>query len=218
MSLLAERVIAEGAAAHRSFFERFVAGRRWALLAHMRRSSMRKLIVHTLLSLDGVFEDPPSWGSRDYKEDESIRDELGQVATCDAMLFGRGGYESLFPIFSPRKDAWAARINAMDKFVFSSTLADTSWQNSKLVRGDAADAVEKMKRTDGGDLLVYGYTRFSESLLRKGLVDLLRVALHPVFVGRGRQLSSEGAATKMRLVATKTYSKGVVMLSYAPQD
>ena len=77
----------------------------------------------------------------------------------------------------------------MDKFVFSSTLADTSWQNSKLVRGDAADAVEKMKRTDGGDLLVYGYTRFSESLLRKGLVDLLRVALHPVFVGRGRQLS-----------------------------
>jgi dihydrofolate reductase len=177
---------------------------------------MRKLIVHTLLSLDGVFEDPLSWGALDYLEDEVMRDHLGEAMACDAMLFGRRGYESLFPIFSQRKDPSAGRVNAMDKYVFSSTLTDTPWQNSKLVRGDATDAVEKMKRADGGDLVVYGYTRFSESLLRKGLVDLLCVAVHPVFAGRGRQLFSEGVATKMRLVATKTYSKGIVMLSYAP--
>ena len=179
---------------------------------------MRKLIVHTLVSLDGVFEDPPSWGSRDYKEDESLRDELGEVRACDAMLFGRRGYEALFPIFSQREDPWAARINAMNKHVFSSTLHDAPWQNSKLVRGDAAGAVENMKRAEGGDLLVYGYTRFSESLLRQGLVDVLRVAIYPVIAGRGCQLFREGAATRMRLVATKTYSKGVVLLTYAAQD
>lgn len=179
---------------------------------------MRKLIVYTLVSLDGVFDDPPSWGSREYHEDESFRDLLGEVLACDAMLFGRQGYESLFPIFSQREDPWAARINSMDKYVFSSTLHDTPWQNSKLVHGDAAGAVEKMKRAEGGDLLVYGYTRFSESLLRKGLVDVLRVAIYPVMVGHGRQLFREGATTKMRLVAAKTYSKGVVLLTYAPQE
>jgi dihydrofolate reductase len=178
---------------------------------------MRKLIVHTLVSLDGVFEDPPSWGSRDYKEEESFRDELGEVSACDALLFGRGGYESLFPIFSQRNDPWAARINAMDKYVFSSTLHDTRWQNSKLVRDDAAGAIEKMKQTEGGDLLVYGYTHFSESLLRKGLVDVLRVAIYPVIVGRGRQFFREGVATKMRPVAAKAYSKGVVLLTYSPR-
>jgi hypothetical protein len=75
-----------------------------------------------------------------YQEEESFRDELGEVSACDALLFGRGGYESLFPIFSQRNDPWAARINAMDKYVFSSTLHDTRWQNSKLVRDDAAGA------------------------------------------------------------------------------
>jgi RibD C-terminal domain len=92
---------------------------------------MRKIIVNTLVSLDGIVDDPPSWGSRDYKEDESLRDYLGEVSACDAMLFGRRGYESLFPIFSQRKDPWAARINSMNKYVFSSTLHETSWQNSK---------------------------------------------------------------------------------------
>jgi dihydrofolate reductase len=177
---------------------------------------MRKLIVSTLASLDGVVDDPPSWGSREYKEDESLRDYLGEVSACDAMLFGREGYETLFPIFSQRKDPWAARMNAMDKYVFSSTLQAASWQNSKLVRGEAADTVVDMKRASGGDLLIYGYTRFSESLPRKGLVDLLRIAVHPVIVGRGRQLFREGAAAKMKLVATKIYAKGVVVLTYAP--
>jgi dihydrofolate reductase len=178
---------------------------------------MRKLIVHTLVSLDGVFDDPPSWGSRDYKEDESLRDDLGEVLACGAMLFGRRGYESLFPIFSQRKDPWATRINAMDKYVFSSTLRDTSWQNSKRIDGDAAAAVESMKRAEGGDLLIYGYTAFSESLLRGGLVDVLRVAIHPIIAGRGRQLFREGASATMKLLATKTYSKGVVLLTYGRQ-
>lgn len=175
---------------------------------------MRQLVVSTLASLDGVIDDPPSWGSREYKEEESLRDYLGEVMACDAMLMGRQAYEALFPIFSQRDDPWAARINAMDKHVFSSTLRETAWHKSRLVRDDALRAVDNMKRADGGDLLIYGYTRFSESLLRGGLVDVLRVAIHPVIVGRGRQLFRERLATKMTLVATKTYSKGVVVLTY----
>jgi dihydrofolate reductase len=176
---------------------------------------MRKLIVHTILSADGVFEDPISWGSREYQEDESFRDKLGEVLACDAMLFGRQSYEAVFAAFRQRNDRHVARINSMDKYVFSSTLRETPWQNSTVVRGEAAGVVEQMKRAEGGDLLVYGYTRFSESLLRKGLVDVLRIAIYPVIAGRGQQLFREGAAAKMKLVATKTYSKGVVMLTYS---
>jgi dihydrofolate reductase len=181
---------------------------------------MRKLIVATLLSLDGVFDDPapPAWGSREYHEDESLRDYLGEVMACDAMLFGKHSYESLFPIFRDRKDPWGARINAMDKYVFSSTLKDCAWKNSKLVTTDAPAAIEAMKRADGGDLLIYGYTRFAESLMRKGLVDVLRVLIHPVLVGRGRPLFREGAAATLKLLGSKTYSKGVVQLSYALRD
>jgi hypothetical protein len=102
---------------------------------------MRKLIVHTLASLDGVVDNPPSWGSRDYKEDESFRDDLGEVLACDAMLFGRGGYESLQAIFATRSDPWAARINAMNKFVFSATLREAPWKNTRRIE----DASEKMK-------------------------------------------------------------------------
>jgi dihydrofolate reductase len=173
---------------------------------------MRKLIVHTLATLDGVVEDPPSWGSRDYKEEESFRDDLGEVLACDAMLFGRGGYESLRAIFSTRSDPWAARINAMKKFVFTSTLHETPWQNTKCI--EDANAIEKMKREDGGDLLIYGFTRFAESLFRKGLVDVLRVSIHPVLAGRGRTFHAEGLAAKMKLASTKTYSKGVVLVTY----
>jgi dihydrofolate reductase len=175
---------------------------------------MRKLIVHTLASLDGVIADPPAWGSREYKDEESIRDDHAEVLGCDAMLLGRGGYDTLFPIFGPRKDAWAARINAMEKIVVSSTLREASWQNSKIVTGDPIAAVEKMKREDGGDLLIYGYTRLAESLFRKGLVDVMRVSFHPVFAGRGQQIFREGVSAKMKLSSTKTYSKGVVLITY----
>jgi dihydrofolate reductase len=177
---------------------------------------MRKLIVHTLASLDGVVDNPPSWGSRDYKEDESFRDDLGEVLACDAMLLGRGGYESLQAIFATRTDPWAARINAMNKFVFSSTLRETTWTNARRV--EDANQIERMKREDGSDLLIYGFTRFAESLFRKGLVDVLRVSIHPVFAGYGRGLFCEGLSAKMKLVSSKTYSKGVVLVTYVTHD
>jgi dihydrofolate reductase len=175
---------------------------------------MRKLVAHVLASLDGVVDDPPSWGARDYRDDEGIRDYLGEVLACDAMVMGRRGYETLLPAFGQRTDPWAARINAMPKYVFSSTLGDVSWQNARVVRGDAVAAIEDLKRADGGDLLVYGYTRLTETLLRRGLVDVLRLEVHPVLVGRGRSLLRDGVATKLKLVGTKTYPSGVVMLAY----
>ena len=98
--------------------------------------------------------------------------------------------------------------------VFSSTLAEASWQNAKVVRGDAVAAVERMKGESGGDLVTYGYTRLADALFRRGLVDVLRVSIHPVVVGRGRRWFGDGFAAKMNLLASTTYAKGVVLVTY----
>jgi dihydrofolate reductase len=175
---------------------------------------VRKLVVHTLASLDGVVDDPQAWGGAAYRDDEGVRDYLGEALAAHAMVMGRHGYDTLQRAFGSRPDPWATRINAMPKYVFSSTLRDPTWPNTTIVRGDARGAVEELVRGDGGDLLIYGYTRFADALLRDGLVDVLRVDVHPVLVGRGRTLWREGVASKLALAGVKTYTRGVVMLAY----
>ena len=178
---------------------------------------MRRLIEHSLMTLDGVFADPISWGYRDYNEDERFRDGLGEVLACDAMLFGRGSFQASAPIFGQRTDAWATRMTAMKKYVFSSTLEKADWNNTTIVRGDAAGEVAKLKQQDGGDLLIYGHTSLAEALFRERLIDVFEIALYPVILGHGRPFFPEGHTAKLRLIATKTYSKGGVKLTYEPQ-
>lgn len=169
------------------------------------------------MTLDGVFADPISWGYRDYNEDERFRDGLGEVLACDAMLFGRGSFEASAPIFGRRTDAWAARMTAMKKYVFSSTLKKADWNNTTIVWGDAVDEVAKLKQQDGGDLLIYGHTSLAETLFMERLIDVFEIAIYPVIVGHGRRFFPEGHIAKLRLIATKTYSKGGVKLTYEPQ-
>lgn len=178
---------------------------------------MRKLIEHSLMTLDGVFEDPAAWGYRGYNEDERFRDGLGEVLSCDAMLFGRRSYEASAPIFGQRTDAWAARMTAMKKYVFSSTLEQADWNNSTIIRGDAIAEVTKLKQQEGGDLIIYGHTSLAEALFKEHLIDVLQITVYPVIVGAGRRFFREGQSGKLRLVAAKSYSKGGVKLTYEAQ-
>jgi dihydrofolate reductase len=135
-----------------------------------------------------------------------------------AMLWGRRNYEISKPIFGARTDAWAARITAMKKYVFSSTLQTADWTNTTIVRGDAATEVATLKEQEGGDLLIYGHTVLAEALWKHGLIDVLDVAVHPVIAGRGKTFFREGVNAKLKLIATKTYSKGGVKLTYERQQ
>jgi dihydrofolate reductase len=99
---------------------------------------MRKVIEYPLLSADGVFEDPARLGFMQYRDGAYLRDGLGFLSACDAMLMGRNTYESLANIWPSRSDPWACRLNAMKKYMFSSTLKEVTWSNAALVRGDAA--------------------------------------------------------------------------------
>jgi dihydrofolate reductase len=178
---------------------------------------MRKIIEYTLVSADGVIGDPQNWGLRNFQDDAYLRDGLGQLLACDAMLMGRHTYEFLARAYPSRTDSWGARVNPMQKYVFSSTLQEAQWQNSAIVRGDVVAEATKLKQQDGRDLLIWGHGLLAETLLQAHLVDVLDVSIYPIIVGRGKPFLRENQTVNLRLVTAKSFSKGIVKLTYEPQ-
>jgi dihydrofolate reductase len=177
---------------------------------------MRKIIEYTLVSIDGVFSGPALQRFLGYRDDAYLRDGLGQLLACDAMLMGRTTYEAFAKIWPGSAHPWAGRLNAMKKYVFSSTLERTDWNNSIIVRGDVETEVTKLKEQDGGDLLIYGHGLLAETLLSLGLLDVLDISVHPIVAGSGELLFREGQKVDMELTAIKGFSK-IVKLTYEPQ-
>ena len=153
---------------------------------------MRKVIESTLISVDGVFSGPALQRFLGYRDDAYLRDGLGQLLACDAMLMGRTTYESFAKIWPGRAHPWAGRLNAIQKYVFSTTLDRADWNNSTIIRGDIATEVTKLKQQEGGDLLVYGHGLLAETLLSLQLVDVLDISVHPVMAGLGRAAVPRG--------------------------
>ena len=177
---------------------------------------MRKIIEYTLVSLDGVFAGPAVQRFLAYRDDAYLRDGLGQLLACDAMLMGRTTYQEFANIWPGSAHPWAERINTIQKYVFSSTLESADWNNSVIVRGDIETEVTKLKEQDGGDLLVYGHGRLAETLLSRELLDVLDISIHPIVAGSGDLLFREGQNVNMKLAAVKGFSK-IVKLTYEPQ-
>jgi dihydrofolate reductase len=180
---------------------------------------MRKIIEWCYVSADGVFEDPLRMGLGDYMQDDAyLRDAVGLFEACDAILWGRTTYEIFAKIWSGRDGThpYAARLNAIRKYVFSSSLETAEWNNSTIVRGDVATEVAELKQQDGGDLLLFGHGLLSETLLQQRLIDVLDLSILPVIVGHGKPFFREGQAVKLKLAATRSFSK-VVKLTYEPQ-
>ena len=177
---------------------------------------MRKIIEYTLVSLDGVFAGPVVQRFLGNRDDAYLRDGLGQLLACDAMLMGRTTYEIFAKIWPGSAHPWAGRINAMTKYVFSSALERADWNNSIIIRGDVETEVTKLKERDGGDLLIYGHGLLAETLLSLGLLDVLDISVHPILAGSGELLFREGQKVDMKLTAIKGFSK-IVKLTYEPQ-
>ena len=174
---------------------------------------MRKIIESTLISLDGVFEDPHIWAT-EYFDQEAEQFALELLLASDAMLMGRRTYEFFAAAFPHQKGDYGRRINAMRKYVFSNSLRKADWTNSSIVAGDVAVEAAKLKQQDGKDLVLYGHGRLAQTLLERELLDEIKFWIHPRFVGRGASLFREGNKMKMKLAATRTLSAGVVVLTY----
>ena len=126
---------------------------------------MRKIIEHTLVSVDGIYAGTDISGFVAYSDEAYLRDRLGQLLSCDAMLMGRTTYEDFAALWPTFTHPLAERINAMPKYVFSSTLEQAAWNNTTIVRDDVEAYVSKLKQQEGRDLLVYGRGLFGETRL-----------------------------------------------------
>jgi dihydrofolate reductase len=181
---------------------------------------MRKIVAGEFVSLDGVMEAPHEWHFP-YFNDEMGEAVGKQMANSDAMLLGRVTWEE-FASFWPNQDEAdvdiAPHMNNTPKFVVSTTLNDVSaWQNSTLIQGDILNELAKLKETPGKDIGITGSATLVQSLLEAGLLDELNLLVHPIVVGRGKRLFREEAATTgLELVESKTFSTGVLALTYVP--
>jgi len=178
---------------------------------------MRKIIESTLVSVDGVIGDPHLWAT-DYFDSEAEKHALELLLESDAMLMGRRTYEFFATAFPHRTGAYGDRVNAIRKYVFSSTLRNADWSNSSIVKGDVAAEAAKLKQQDGMDLVIYGHGLLGETLLKHHLLDELNLWIHPVVVGRGKLLFREGGKTNLKLVRQKSLGTGIVVVTYQASE
>ena len=179
---------------------------------------MRKVIAGLFISLDGVVEAPETWHFP-YFDDEMGEIVGTQAAEADAILLGRVTYQEFAGFWpnQPVDDPFAAGMNASKKYVASTTLQDAEWQNSEILRGDLADAVRAIKRMPGRDIQIIGSPTLVRALLRQGLLDELRLLVHPIVVGAGKKLfTHEADRIPLLLTSSRTLATGVLSLTYVP--
>ena len=191
---------------------------------------MRRLLVTTFLTLDGVMQAPGGPGEDDDAGfpyggwsvkywDDTLDEVMGAtMGKPFAMLLGRKSYEILSAYWptAPEEEGGAA-LNEATKYVASRGHPQLTWQNSVLLQGDAAEAVAALKQEDGPELQVHGSANLIQTLMRANLVDAYQLIVFPVLVGTGKKLFGDGTtAAGLKLVDTVVSKKGVVVGNYEP--
>jgi dihydrofolate reductase len=195
---------------------------------------MSKIVAFTSLTLDGVMQAPgrPDEDRRGGFEhggwatpySDSVMGSVAGAsgASAGGLLFGRRTYEDFYGVWPKRTDdnPFTAVLNNTQKYVASTTLKEPlPWINSTLLKGDAAEAVARLKAQPGKDFVVLGSGVLLQSLMRRNLVDEWVLLIHPLVLGSGRRLFTDGGEfATLRLVDTKTSTTGVVIATYQPAE
>jgi dihydrofolate reductase len=185
---------------------------------------MRKLTAFNFVTLNGYYKGPKediSWHRHGAEENEYAVEGLKSGNT---LLFGRVTYEMMAsywptPIAVKNDPIVAAGMNNADKIVFSRTLKKAGWSNTRLVKGDLVEEIKKMKQMPGKDMTLLGSGSLVTQLAEQGLIDEYQIMVDPVVLGRGTPLF-KGIKHKLdlNLTGTKTFTSGVVLLSYQPAE
>lgn len=184
---------------------------------------MRKVVFFNLTSLDGYFEGP----NRDinwHHVDEEFNDfAIQQTGEFGALLFGRVTYElmaSYWPTESAKRDdpEVAGLMNSLPKVVFSNTLDKVEWENTKLVKGNYAEEVSKLKEQPGKDIAIFGSSDLAVALIDLGLIDEFRIMVNPIVLGGGKPiLHGIKSQLELKLIKVKQFKSGNVLLYYEPR-
>jgi dihydrofolate reductase len=186
---------------------------------------MGRIVASEHVSLDGVMQSPgPTDVPFKYKGwimdfdtgPEGERFQLEQAQNADALLLGRVTHEAMQAFWPTAQGEFADRLNALPKYVVSSTLTDPAG-NATVLGDDWPEEVARLRKELDGDIVVYGSRRLSQALIGMGLVDELRLMVYPVVLGAGDRLFGETQdKIPLRLVESRPFGEGVVNMIYAP--
>ena len=184
---------------------------------------MRKVFLFNMTTLDGFFEGPNqdiSWHNVDEEFNEFAIDQLNEI---DTLLFGRVTYQlmaSYWPTEAAINDdpEVAGLMNSLPKIVFSRTLDQADWNNSRLVKENIAEEVLNLKQQPGKDIAIFGSSDLAVTLAESSLIDEYRIIVNPVFLGHGTPLL-KGIKEKvnLKLLKARTFKSGNVLLYYEPE-
>jgi dihydrofolate reductase len=186
---------------------------------------MGTIVISTIMSLDGIIEDPDGkegherggWFEKVGGADLGPWAELSATEAIDAaaLLLGRTSDQWFASRWTDRATEWADQLNALPKYVVSSTLEPPQWTNATVLRGDLAKEVAAVKEAHEGEILVYASGRLVQALLDEGLADELRLVVFPVLLGGGRRLFGETVDPKrLRLVDVHKLGVNLTFQSY----
>ena len=184
---------------------------------------MGTIVISENVSLDGVIQDPAGdegftrggWVGRIAALPELAKVTLDEALGSEALLLGRRSYEWFAARWPSRSGELADRLNSLPKYVVSSTLANPGWNNSIVLKGDAVNAVSRLKQELNGEINLPASFQLVHPLIEHDLVDELRLKIFPVVLGAGARLFGETSDKKpMRLVDTRTIGHGVAILTY----
>ncbi len=186
---------------------------------------MRKIIVTEFITLDGVIEAPggdetdhphAGWQFK-YDSDVAGQYKVDEISSVSALLLGRKTFD-VFAGYWPKQsgDPFSGPINEMPKYVVSTTVNKTDWNNCHFLK-DVATDVAALKLTEGGDILVYGSASIVKELLKHELVDELRLMVHPLSVGGGLRIFDDSREMKkFDLKHSVVTKEGILILEYKP--
>lgn len=191
---------------------------------------MRKLIVSTFLTLDGVMQAPGGHGEDDSGGfahggwsvnywDELMGEVMGEATSMPfAMVLGRRTYEIMAAHWPHASEEAGAKVfNDATKYVASRGRPTLEWSNSVLIQGDTAEGIAKLKEEDGPELQVHGSGNLIQTLLRHNLIDQYRLWVFPLVIGSGKRMFAEGSIPfALKLVDYKVSTTGVLIGTYEP--
>lgn len=191
---------------------------------------MRKLVVSTFLTLDGVMQAPGGPGEDDDSGfahggwsvnywDDVMGEVMGAAMSVPFdLVLGRRTYD-IFAAYWPHasEEDGAKPLNDATKYVASRSRPTLEWSNSVLIEGDAAEGIAALKQTDGPELQVHGSGNLIQTLLRHNLVDQYRLWFFPLVIGSGKRLFADGTVpSSLKMVDSQVSTTGVVMGTYEP--
>ena len=186
---------------------------------------MQQLVCFANISVDGYFaasDGDISWAHKDKLDEEWNAFVEGNASGGETLVFGRVTYDMMAgywptPFAKANDPVVADRMNAMRKIVFSRTLSGVTWRNTVVMKDDLVATIRKLKLEPGEKMAILGSGSIVSQLLQEGLIDEIQLVVNPVVLGSGRQLFADlRGKLNLRLLSSRTFGNGNVLIRYAP--